>query len=312
MKMFSEIIGHNQLLKSLESFSLQPQNSVFYGPYSVGKKTIALEIVKSVLCVGDTKFDLCNCISCRAFPQHPDFLQVGIEGKILVEHIDSILEFMSRAPMISKKKIVMVDNCDVISYEAANRLLKVVEETENFFFFITANIEDVLPTIKSRCIKFKFEALSREDITNILWKKMGLDMDRARALSWVGAGSSIDIFAHIEDCLKARAKALDFISFLRTDFIKSLECIDEVGRGFLPLFLDASILTVSDILLLQNSIEDIVNIDQKEELKKLSKDMPFKNLLVLFNGLTQLKSENIYNFSSAIKAVAIIFNETFI
>jgi len=40
--------------------------------------------------------------------------------------------------------------------------------------------------------------------------------------------------------------------------------------------------------------------------------MPFKNLLVLFNGLTQLKSENIYNFSSAIKAVAIIFNETFI
>lgn len=301
--MWSEIIGHEKTLKDLDVFVQKPQSCIFYGPSSVGKRTIAQTIAKNILCIGD-KSDLCDCKSCRSFPNTPDFLCIGTDNKILVEHIDNVLNFVMRAPMLSQNKVIIVDNCDNISYDAANRLLKVVEESPCIFFFITSNIDNVLPTIQGRCLKFKFDPLSGEDITNILWKKLGFDINQAKTIGWLSASSSADIFSTAHLFIKYRDMAFDLVENFQEDIIKTLDQISSIEKKDLLLFLDSIISIITDINLEHQTVP-IINVDKKEDIKKLCEKYNKKYAIALLSMFSNIKS-NMHlnpNLSSAIKSV---------
>jgi hypothetical protein len=138
---------------------------------------------------------------------------------------------------------------------------------------------------------------------------MGFDINKARVIGWIGAESATDIFAQAGDCLKYRDIAIDFLSSLRTNFLRSLEYIDSIEKDHLSIFLDSIIVAITDLLLLHSSIENIVNLDRKDDLKKICKDLPFKSLLALSNSFSQIRSEDVFNLSPFIKSAAITFNE---
>ena len=293
---FSDIIGHDLMKPRLQKFVGVQHSYLFSGPPSSGKRTIAFLMSKYLLCQGNAE-DGCICKSCQIFSHdHPDLLCVGRDGKVLVDDVDGIRDFVSRAPLCSSTKVVVIDNADVISYEASNRLLKTLEESSISFFLITSRLKSILSTIRSRCIKIQFEALTQDDIANILWKKMGFDPAQARILGWIGAGSSIDIFSNAGTFLKYRDLSFDFINlFSSKDFINILDFIDRVPKDELIIFNDMVVLTLTDLLLMSYSLDNIINSDRRQDLQKLLKEHKPQKLIVILNFLSQVKKNSYLN-----------------
>jgi replication-associated recombination protein RarA len=291
---FSRICGHEALLSTLATLVGKQGSFLFYGPPSVGKKMIANIIAQYDLCL-DKKEESCTCKSCKIIQHgHPDLLQVGKGGKVLVEDVDELINFNSRAPFISSMKVAVVDSIENASPEAANRLLKILEESKFNFFLISSDLSRVLPTIASRCFKMKFESLSADEIATIMMKKFGFDALSSRTLGWIGSSMAIDIFSNAGTCLKVRDMVCDFISTIR-DLLKSLEFVDRIEKANLPLFCDLVVSVLTDVLLLKNGIDDIINADRRDVLQKVSKTLNDKAVVTSLGFLSQVKKDSHLN-----------------
>ena len=148
--MFSSIIGHDQLKERLSAhLKKDPAGTyLFYGPASIGKRTTAFEASKAVLCHNRIADD-CDCPSCKKFKSgHPDFFTVGQDGKIKVADVDRFLEFAETTPLLSDFKAAVLDNAHEITWEAANRLLRVLEEPPAGFviFLVSSDPQSLLLT----------------------------------------------------------------------------------------------------------------------------------------------------------------------
>lgn len=265
---------------------------LFYGPSSVGKRTFAFESAKHALCAKNAE-DGCDCESCRNFPaEHPDFMCVGTKGRVKVAGVDSILEFASTAPFISPRKAAVIDNADEATWGASNRLLKVLEDTPgNFTFFLVAtDLNRIVQTVKSRCMQIRFGTLPQEDMVNIIWKRMGFELPKARILGWLGAGSSVDVFSNAGIYLRYRDMAIEFVAGLKhRDEIDNMDYIDKIVWKELIFFSDMLTLVLTDILLIKNGVEEIVNADVREDLEALSKGFNDKALVSAVSFLSQAK-----------------------
>ena len=169
--MFEKIIGNdkikNELINSinLNKFS---HSYLFLGTSGIGKKLVAREFAKMILCEGTPKY--CNkCKSCIEFDSlnNPDFKEIVPDGTAI--KIDQIREMQAKiyeSPIISSKKVYIIDDADLMTKEAQNCLLKTLEEPPEFvtLILIGSNETSFLSTIKSRCIILKFDNISNDKI----------------------------------------------------------------------------------------------------------------------------------------------------
>ena len=100
---------------------------------------------------------------------HPDLKIYPQKDKLMVADSDSIVEEGSIKPIFANKKVIVVRGIDNSMEQAQNKLLKTLEEpAKNVFFILTASaLNQVLPTIRSRCGKIELSKLSSEVIKNI-------------------------------------------------------------------------------------------------------------------------------------------------
>lgn len=133
---------------------------LFYGSKGIGKKTLAREFARAILCRGEGDRPCGMCSSCHKLlsGNHPDFY--SYEGKTGANaiHIDLIRELRSDAyirPNDGDYKVYLLPGAEDMSVGAANALLKVLEEPPaHAVFLLTANNRDMVPlTIRSRCIQ---------------------------------------------------------------------------------------------------------------------------------------------------------------
>ena len=309
-KMFSSVFGHKEIKTELTKLLPSLSGSyLFHGPPSVGKRTMAFETARYALCVAGGADD-CKCKSCSRFGiDHPDFLCIGQIDRIRVEDAERLLEFVSLKPFLSNRRVVVIDNADTATWEAANRLLKTIEEPpEGFLFFlISSRPEAVIATLRSRSFSIAFGQLSQEDIINIVWKKLGFELPQAKVIGWL-AGSSVDVFSNAGVYVKHRDNAIEFISTLsRSDPLSPLDFVDKIDRKEIPIFVDMLMAILTDLLLLRNGITEIANVDILDDLTKIASRMSPKSLLAVTNTASQVKKYahlNV-NLSMVMKSAAI-------
>jgi DNA polymerase-3 subunit delta' len=298
--MFSSVIGQDQVKEKLiPIISGDPTGTyLFYGPANVGKRTMAFEVAKTILCNKKTE-DECSCRSCKKFNNdHPDFLCIGWHEKIKVADIDALLEFSSLTPLLSKNKIVVIDNAENITWEASNKLLKVLEEPPLGFVFIlvSCNPDAIIPTILSRCIKYEFKSLSKGNFINIVHEKLGFEMDKALILGGIASEASMDIFSKAGQYLKYRDMAFNFVSGIKKDgLLTALDCVDKIDKSDVYIFSDMLLLILTDILLIQNNIQTISNSDKLKEIEKIGEPLNGKALLGVVSILSQIKRDMYLN-----------------
>ena len=153
--MFENILGNeknkNILSKSIE-LNKTLHSYIFWGTEGIGKKLIAKEFAKKILCT-DNKENNCKCKSCIEFDSNnnPDFSLIeGLDGKVKIEQIREMQRKVAEKPIISNKKVYIINDADTMTTEAQNCLLKTLEEPPEYItiFLICSNENNLLSTIK--------------------------------------------------------------------------------------------------------------------------------------------------------------------
>lgn len=175
--MFENIIGNIPIKNMLEQAITNQKVShsyLFIGISGIGKKMLATEFAKAVLCLEQNK--ICNtCKSCVEFDSNnnPDFLYVKPEGNsIKIEQIRELQKKIQEKPIISSKKVYIIDDADLMTKEAQNCLLKTLEEPPEFatIILIGSNENAFLTTIKSRCMILHFKPIADSEMKQYLTK----------------------------------------------------------------------------------------------------------------------------------------------
>ena len=169
--MFDKIIGNDEIKETLKksvTINKTSHSYLFSGIDGIGKKMIAKEFSKILMCLEEKKY--CNkCKSCIEFDtdNNPDFFYIEPDGNsIKIEQIRNAQSKVAEKPIISNKKIFIIDNADKMTVEAQNCLLKTLEEPPEYIviILITSNENNLLTTIKSRCTIIHFNKILNVDI----------------------------------------------------------------------------------------------------------------------------------------------------
>lgn len=175
--MFENILGNEKNKKILEkaiNLKKMSHSYIFWGTEGIGKKIIAKEFAKQILCLGDNKPD-CKCKSCIEFDSenNPDFQLINSENdKIKIEQIREMQRKIAEKPIISHHKVYIIDNADRMTPEAQNCLLKTLEEPPEYIviILICSNENNLLSTIKSRCTRLHFDKIENSEILDYINK----------------------------------------------------------------------------------------------------------------------------------------------
>jgi DNA polymerase-3 subunit delta' len=176
---------------------------LFAGPDAVGKRTAALLFAQALNCTASSSLIShpsslapCGvCESCRriAAGTHPD-VHVIVPGSksgqnISVEQMRDVRQDVARRPIMGRRKLYLVPSAEAMNEEAANTLLKTLEEPPEYVTLVlmAASPTRVLPTVLSRCQLVPFGLVPADRIRDWL-QASGADAETAAALALTAAG----------------------------------------------------------------------------------------------------------------------------
>ncbi len=163
-----------KVLKMLKNSILKDRVShayLFEGLRGTGKREVGLLLAKSLFCQSPMDDYLpCNeCSNCKRIEtgNHPDFHFIEPDGlSIKKQQIHALQEEFSKTGVESKQKIYMIFHADRMTTNAANSLLKFLEEPnkQTYAILISEQVQKILPTILSRCQIITFSPLSPKNL----------------------------------------------------------------------------------------------------------------------------------------------------
>ena len=245
------LIGHKKIWDFLIKSARQERLAhayLFFGPAEIGKKTLALEFAKRLLCQ-NKKNDLpCqNCQSCRDIEKnsHPDVFALAPRQEekkgvlktyeIGIGEINSLRHQLSLSPYCSLLKIAIIDDSDKMTNEAVNSFLKTLEEpsAKSLIFLITSRKQAILPTIFSRCQAIGFSSVAQEEIIAGLKYLNFSELISAKATKLCAGrpGQALKICRNRE-ILENRERNFEIFSrILKTDLVGKMELAGEMSQN---------------------------------------------------------------------------------
>ena len=180
--MFDEIIGNDKIKEALEKTVNENKVShsyMFVGIDGIGKQLVAKKFAQAILCTKETEKSCNQCKSCIEFMSnnHPDFLYLEPDGNsIKIEQIRYLQRKIQEKPIISNKKVYIINDADKMTTEAQNCLLKTLEEPPEYstIILIGSNENAFLNTIKSRCMKIAFQPIEAKYIKQYMEETYGI------------------------------------------------------------------------------------------------------------------------------------------
>ena len=172
----AEIVGQEQVTQTLSNALNSGRVShayLFYGPRGTGKTSTGRILAKAVNCLTNGKGEPCNsCDMCRAITEGRalDVIEVDAASNRGIDDIRDLREKVNYAPNQARCKVYIIDEVHMLTKEAANALLKTLEEPPPYVIFVlaTTEVHKVPPTILSRCQRFDFRRISRADVVSKL------------------------------------------------------------------------------------------------------------------------------------------------
>jgi DNA polymerase III subunit delta' len=178
------------LAPALEADGRASHAYLFYGPGGAGKRSAARSIAAELLAAGSP--DPASARARVASGAHPDLTWVAPSGahEILVSDIDGpVVSAASKTPFEAGCRVFVIERVDELGDEAANRMLKTLEEPASFVHLILLSdrLAEVLPTIRSRCQMVRFDAPTVQETAAVL-EGCGEASDTALACAHLALG----------------------------------------------------------------------------------------------------------------------------
>jgi DNA polymerase-3 subunit delta' len=175
---FAGIVGHpraKELLSRALAHDTVHTGYLFSGPAGVGKHLVAEEFVRAYLCASGQEGPCGECASCREARAgtHPDRIVVAPEEKkksISIDQVRLLGEWLSQSPLAGARKAAILDPADALRPEAANALLKTLEEPPagRVIVLVATRPGALPPTVRSRCQQVSFGSLSDDEVAEVL------------------------------------------------------------------------------------------------------------------------------------------------
>lgn len=284
---FGEILGQaealSQLNRAIEARRLS-HAYLFEGPDGVGKLMAARAVARMLLCPAGGAHDDCEVCRRIADDRHPMVRLYGLQKgsrNISVDAIrDDLIPFFSLRSASGEYKIAIIDPAESMSEEAANMLLKTLEEPGDWslLLLLTTTSEALLPTIRSRCQRVRFNRIPVRLIADRLVEKMEISREHAQVVARLSSGSigrALELAG--KDFTAWRARALDAFAGLfsgDTDPMKTAGKLLEITGGSARNLQErrVEIGRLLDILL--TYVRDLVIAKEKHEGFLLHEDRP--------------------------------------
>ncbi|MBV9019855.1 MAG: DNA polymerase III subunit delta' [Chloroflexi bacterium] len=283
------IVGHEHAIDTLHRTLAAQQVRHAYllsGPQHIGKTLLAQRFAQTLLCTGNadargTTRDPCNtCLSCRKVlhSNHPDvhvITRPADKQFILIEQIRTLQSDAARKTLEGKYSIFLLLNAHEMNVQAANSLLKTLEEPEpSVILLLTVTDANLLlPTILSRVQHIPMQLLTTTQIKNALlqrWQVESLEAERIAALAAGRMGWAVQAVED-EEVLVERKAQLDLLTRLPTlSRVERFELAQQLSTEAekIPTLLELWLLWWRDMVLAANRCLDLtVNVDMRDLLK---------------------------------------------
>jgi DNA polymerase-3 subunit delta' len=249
------------------------------------------------------------------FSTHPDFLTFAPDGPLRQLTIQQMRFLKDRAtlkPLKGKWRVFLIDRIDRANEQAANSLLKTLEEPpEHLILIMTAtNPYDLLPTIRSRAVPLRLSRLSDAEMRAFI-KARGLeDADKRRSLAEGSPGIAVSLDLEIYERRRTAMLALLKVASGLEPFGNWLKHSDSIAARRtekLDTYLDALYILLDDVLRLVHGVTAIRNEDVRPDLEALARRVSFdwlRTAVARVDGLVELVRRNIQK-SIALDAFAV-------
>ena len=304
---FEEVVGQEYVVRSIKNAVRTGKTGhayLFCGPRGTGKTTMARLLAKSVNCTDPEHAPCGTCENCVAANNgtHPDIVEINAANETHVEDIRDLIERSRLAPMMGRHKIYIIDEVHQLSSAASSALLKTLEEPpENVIFVLaTTDPQKLLPTIISRCQRFDFSKVKKNQISKHLMsiaqkENILLEESAAEMIAVLSDGGMRDALSIMDQCAsytgdQITLEAIDQIYGLATtrekiDLIKNvIRCdLEKIlkqtssyeERGIdLQRFTDGMIDILKDTVIWQNThkaeLMKVLTMEEAEEISNIA------------------------------------------
>ena len=211
---FSEVKGQDHVVRTLQNQIRSGRIGhayLFCGTRGTGKTSVAKIMAKAVNCENPRDGEPCGtCKSCRAIAAGSSLnvIEIDAASNNGVENIRQIREEVAYSPAEGKYKVYIIDEVHMLSQGAFNALLKTLEEPPSYVIFILATTEahKVPVTIVSRCQRYEFHRISRQEIADRLsdlLAREGVEADEKaiRCIARKADGGMRDALSLADQCI---------------------------------------------------------------------------------------------------------------
>jgi len=304
-----QVIGQDRLLSLLKQ-NLKERNIahayLLTGPRHIGKGTLAVNIAQAVNC--DASEPPCGqCHSCFRIAQekHADVIFTHLNSSVEIS-IDTIRELQHLAnlpPYEGKYKVFIINDAEYLSIEAANCLLKILEEPPPTVIWLLLASEEnrLLPTVISRCQRLEFKLLPMKQIQGILVDQYDIAPNKANLLARLSHGCLGWAISAVKDdnLLPQRTQNINkFVSLLTANLEQRFGCAQEWAIQFnrqrrsMIETIEDWINWWRDLMLIRGSCEEfITNLDYKASLEQQASNLTMREINGFIADLCLLKEQ---------------------
>ena len=303
---FDEIVGHKDIIRHLQNAIQLGKVShayIFHGETGSGKKLLADTFAMTLQCEKKDINPCAVCSSCKKAltDNHPDIIHITHEkpNSIGIEDIRTqLIEDVMIKPYCSSYKIYIVDEAEKLTLQAQNALLKTIEEPPAYaiILLLTNNLDAMLPTITSRCVKLSLRPIKQSLVKEYLMEQLNLPDYEAEMNAVVSQGNigkaremveSDEIRQITDQALRILRKTNEMELFELVEMTKELanekESIYE--------YLDILILWFRDVLVFKatKDVDGLVFKDQLNYIKDRAKRSSYEGIENIINAVETAK-----------------------
>lgn len=337
---FSELVGQESILNtisnSIESNRIS-QAYLFTGIRGVGKTTIARVLARTLNYTLDNieyspSITLENIgLNCEAIMEsrHPDVFEMDAASNTGIDNVREIINFAQTRPTMAKYKIFIIDEVHMLSRQAFNGLLKILEEPPEhvIFIFATTEIEKIPVTILSRCQKFNLQRIDSEIMIKYVFdiaqkEKVEINEKSVQIICSASEGSMRDALSILDQAISlcdgniSEDKLADMLNLNDMNFIIELfeklilSEIDQIKKkidqiyenGFEPISLIRDLSRVTHLAsLIKIKIQvknNYLSSDQIEKINSIIQNIDISSLIHMWQMLLRGYNEVMESFDN--------------
>ncbi|MDD6102668.1 MAG: AAA family ATPase [Clostridiales bacterium] len=314
---FEKVIGHRKIINHLKNVidGNRPSHAyVFHGEDGVGKKMVAREFAKGIMCEAGEGRPCGLCRSCKQFESgnNPDFFSVSHEKSVIsVDDVRTqILDRMAIKPYSNKYKVFIVDEAEKMNEQAQNALLKTLEEPPEYgvIILITNNLFMFLDTILSRAVSLAFLPCDTAEVAKLIMTEREVPDYRAKTAA-ACAGGRPGMALRLIDSEEFEDKRDECIGILkrigsgRADFAVKKSKELSAKKDDIYFFTEMFESYIRDVLYYKSAKNEkkLIFSEEISSIKRQAEELSFERIGSLIDGARLLKDRldaNVYTEAS--------------